>query len=166
MNVLVACVGNVFLGDDGFGPEVARALARRQLPDGVRAADFGIRGLHLAYELLHPHDLVLIVDAVQRGDPPGTLTLIVPSLDGAAAAPAPDAHGMDLGAVFAQVQALGGTLPNLLVLGCEVESTDERMGLRPAVEAAVETAAEMVVEIVARERATWEAQRCGPTATW
>ena len=92
-SILVAGIGNVFLADDGFGVEVARRLAERELPAGVKVADFGIRGMDLAYELQEDYDAAILVDAVPRGQPPGTLFVIEPELD--AAEPALDAHAMD-----------------------------------------------------------------------
>ena len=80
--ILIACIGNIFLGDDGFGVEVARRLMNRQYPEGVQVIDFGIRGMDLAYTLLDDYDTLVLVDAVPRGDPPGTLYLIEPDLTG------------------------------------------------------------------------------------
>ncbi len=65
--VLVAGVGNIFLGDDGFGVEVARQLAGETGPAGVAVADFGIRGVHLAYQLLEGYDALILIDATARG---------------------------------------------------------------------------------------------------
>ena len=79
--VLVAGIGNIFLSDDGFGVEVATRLAARTLPDGVRVEDFGIRGVHLAYELLDGYDALVLIDAVPMGEPPGTLAVIEPEPD-------------------------------------------------------------------------------------
>jgi hydrogenase maturation protease len=76
--ILVAGVGNVFRGDDGFGVAVARRLAHEPLPPGVELRDYGVRGVHLAYELLDGYDLLVLVDAVTRGSPPGTLYVIEP----------------------------------------------------------------------------------------
>ena len=78
--ILVACVGNIFLGDDGFGVEVALALSKRQLPESVSVKDFGIRGFDLAYALLDPWDAVIIVDALPRGEAAGTLYVVEPDL--------------------------------------------------------------------------------------
>ena len=80
--VLVAGIGNIFLADDGFGVEVAQRLRRPALPDGVRVEDFGIRGVHLAYELLDGYDALVLVDAVPMGEPPGTVAVIEPELAG------------------------------------------------------------------------------------
>ncbi|MGH9095362.1 MAG: hydrogenase maturation protease, partial [Acidimicrobiales bacterium] len=101
--VLVAGVGNIFFGDDGFGVEVARRLDPASAPAGVKVADFGIRGVHLAYELLEGYDILILIDAVSRGDPPGTVSVIEhaaeDNMEGGTLA-AMDAHGMDPGAVM------------------------------------------------------------------
>src|SRR5688500_9453041 len=107
--LLVAGVGNLLLGDDGFGVEVARRLATTMLPEGARARDFGIRGVHLAYELLDGVDVLLVADALARGGEPGTLYVFEPDT-GAAAPLEGDAHGMDLPHVFASVRSMGGEL--------------------------------------------------------
>jgi hydrogenase maturation protease len=157
--VLVAGVGNVFLGDDGFGVEVAARLAGEPLPDGVRVADFGIRGVHLAYELLDGYDLLVLVDAAPRGEPPGTLSLLEVDPDGqgaqalAAAAqegesPLVDAHGLEPASVLALLGVLGGRVGRTLVVACEPADTSEGMGLSPPVSAAVDGAVAMVRELV------------------
>jgi hydrogenase maturation protease len=115
--VLVAGIGNVFLGDDGFGVALAARLARRELPAGVEVVDFGIRGMDLAYALLEDYAAAVLLDATPRGQPPGTLYLIKPDLELEPAAP--EAHGMDPVKVLALARALGGTPPRTLVLGCE-----------------------------------------------
>ncbi|MFS4105676.1 hydrogenase maturation protease [Streptomyces sp. NPDC004690] len=144
--LLVAGVGNIFLADDAFGPEVLRALQDRPLPPEVRVRDFGIRGLDLAYELLTGYDAAVLVDAAPRGHRPGTLSLIEPDLpDGADCAP-PEAHGMDPAKVLALAARLGdGPLPRVLVLACEPETVprgdeDIMPGLSAPVRAAVEHA--------------------------
>lgn len=147
--VLVAGIGNIFFGDDGFGVEVARRLAGAPPPD-ARVADFGIRALHLAYELLEPLDLFVAVDCMPRGGAPGTLYVIEAETDGAAAAAVADAHGMNLPVVFAAVRELGGRMPRTLVIGCEPASTEPALGLSPAVAAAIPAATELVREVVAR----------------
>ena len=145
--VLVAGVGNIFFGDDGFGPEVLRGVATRSLPPGVRAVDFGIRGTHLAYELLDGWGALLLVDAVPGRGEPGALRAFEVGPDSVPVAPL-DAHSMDPGAVFGSLRALGGTLPRTVVLGCQVANTGEGIGLSPRVEAAVGPAVGMVFEIV------------------
>ncbi|HEY0840525.1 MAG TPA: hydrogenase maturation protease [Vulgatibacter sp.] len=146
---LVAGVGNVFLGDDGFGPEAARRLAARGAPEGVRVEDFGIRGVHLAFDLLDPPDLLLILDVVSKGVEPGTLFVIEPDLEGPM--PVADHHSMDVHAVFASVRSMGGRLPSIRIVGCQPADLGERMGLSPPVEGAIEPALDLVHKIL-RER--------------
>jgi hydrogenase maturation protease len=151
--VLVAGVGNIFCGDDGFGVEVVRRLAGRPLPAGVRVADFGIRGLHLAFELLEkPDDTTILVDLAPRGGLPGTVYLIEPDLEtlGAVGGPA-DAHDMTPEAVFGLLRSLGGTPRRVLLVGCEPLRTEDEMGLSPPVEAAVDEAVTLILEVLARE---------------
>lgn len=155
---LVAGVGNVFFGDDGFGVEVVRRLTRRSLPPGVEVRDTGIRGIHLAFELLDPFDLVVIVDVASRGGEPGSLYVIEPDLDAPAPAAA-DAHSMDLSAVFAAVRAMGGAPSRVRLVGCEPSRMDAGMQLSPALQVAVEPAIELVLDVVSRELVV------GPVAT-
>jgi hydrogenase maturation protease len=115
--VLVAGIGNVFLGDDGFGVVLAHRLAERALPAGVDVVDFGIRGMDLAYALHDGYDAVVLLDATPRGDVPGTLYVIEPELDDAHVAL--DAHGMDPVKVLGLARELGGPPPRTLVVGCE-----------------------------------------------
>lgn len=141
MRVLVAGIGNIFFGDDGFGPAVARALDGDEFP-GVKIEDYGIRGLHLAYELVSGYDRAFLIDAVPRGEAPGTLYVIEPdSVDTAAV---PDAHRMDLENVFAFVRVIGGEAPPVTLVGCEPAHVGEAMGLSPRVGASVEPAANLV----------------------
>jgi hydrogenase maturation protease len=148
--VLVAGVGNIFLGDDGFGPEAARRLAARPLPDGVRVVDYGIRGMHLAYDLLEGYDLLVVLDAAPRGGRPGDVVVLEVGEadlgDGDF-----DAHGMEPTSVLASLGSLGGRLPRTLVVGCEPADTAEGMGLSPPVEAAVDGAVQMVTGLLARD---------------
>jgi hydrogenase maturation protease len=155
--VLVAGIGNVFLGDDGFGVEVARQLMREPAPSGVAVADVGIRALHLAYELLEPPDLLVIIDAVSRGEPPGTLYLVDVGA-GAGDAPLGDAHGITVSAVLATLRALGGTPPRTRLVGCEPAFIGEAMELSPAVAASVPRAMAMVRRAI-REESRDEAHR-------
>ena len=146
--VLVAGVGNIFLADDAFGPEVVRALDRRPLPSGVRVRDFGIRGMDLAYELLDGYDTAVLVDAAARGHRPGTLSLIEPDLpDRSTGAAPPEAHGMDPAKVLALAAHLGDEpLPRVLVLACEPEVRprgDE--DIAPGISAPVHDAVERAV---------------------
>ena len=148
--VLVAGVGNIFLGDDGFGPEAARRLAGRRLPEGVRVVDYGIRGMHLAYDLLDGYDALVLVDALPDRGAPGTLHVFEADHETLSAGIGLDAHAMDPAAVFASLAALGGTAPYTVVIGCEVDDVDERMGLSDAVSAAVADAVKAIEEVVER----------------
>jgi hydrogenase maturation protease len=166
---LVAGIGNVFLGDDGFGVEVARRLAGERVPDWAEVADIGIAGVHLAYELLDGYELTILVDATPRGGAPGSVYVIEPSPGPAAAPGSPpgarggfspmDAHGMDPETVLALVGTLGGTLGKVLVVGCEPAEVTDRMGLSAPVAAAVGPAVDLVKELLA------DFGRAGPGAT-
>jgi hydrogenase maturation protease len=147
--ILVAGIGNVFLGDDGFGVEVARRLSGR-LP-GARVVDFGIRGFDLAMALLEPHELVILVDAVRRGGAPGTLYVLELGEESGPGDFA--AHGMDPAQVLRNVRAMGGSPGRVLLVGCEAESFAEMGRLSPAVEAAVEGAIDLVKTLLKREAA-------------
>ncbi len=151
---LVAGIGNIFLGDDAFGVEVVRRLRAEALPQDVRVADFGIRSLHLAYELLDGrYDLTILIDLLPRGGTPGTLYVMEPDLDEVHAPPAADAHTMSPASIFSALRALGGTPGRVLIVGCEPASLEEGAPLSPHVEAAVETAASMVRDLLVHKRA-------------
>ena len=154
--ILVAGIGNIFLGDDGFGVEVVRRLASRPLPAGVRVADFGIRGLHLAFELLeHPEDTTILGDVTPRAGEPGTVYLIEPDLETLAGPAGPaDAHDMTPAAVFGLLRSLGGTPGRVLIVGCEPLSTEEEMGLSPPVAEAVDEAVALILDVLQREEAS------------
>ena len=149
--VLVAGIGNLFCGDDGFGPEVVRRLAASgTLPAEVRAVDYGIRGMHLAYDLLDGYDALVIVDLVPEGDTPGAVA-VVEGGDGDHGHGDFDPHGMAPVAVLASLADLGGRLPPTYVVGCRPQDVGERIGLSPEVEAAVPRAMD-AVRAVLRER--------------
>jgi hydrogenase maturation protease len=150
--LLVAGVGNVFLGDDGFGVEVARRLLARPLPAGVRVADFGIRGFDLACALVDGWGGVVLVDAVQRGGSPGTLYVIEPEVPAEAGVAALEAHGLNPARVLGLARALGEVCPWLRLVGCEpltLGSEEEPlMELSPVVAAAVDEAVGLVEALV------------------
>jgi hydrogenase maturation protease len=156
--ILVAGVGNIFLGDDAFGVEVAQRLARRTLPPEVRVVDFGIRGLDLTYALLDGYEAVILVDAAPRGEPPGTLYLLEPSRGGAPAAEQAgqliEPHSMDPVKVLRLAAAMGGQVERLLLVGCEptplAEADDMQMGMSEPVRAAVEEAVPLIEDLVTR----------------
>jgi hydrogenase maturation protease len=154
MKVLIACVGNIFLGDDGFGVEVALSLSKRQLPEGVSVKDYGIRGFDLAYALLDPWDLVIMVDALSRGEAAGTLYVIEPELNGPASAEtALNPHGMDPVRVLSLAASMGTISAKVLVVGCEPhdfgDELEGRMGLSSPIEGVVEAASDMILDLVA-----------------
>ncbi|HVV86473.1 MAG TPA: hydrogenase maturation protease [Kofleriaceae bacterium] len=144
--VLVAGIGNIFFGDDGFGVEVARRLADAP-PAGARVADFGIRALHLAYDLLAPIELCIVADCMPRGDRPGTLYVLEPDVE-AEPAEVGAGHGLSLPAVFSAVRQLGGRPPRTLVVGCEPEDTGPGIGLSDRVSAAVPHAIDLIHRLV------------------
>jgi len=155
--ILVAGIGNIFLGDDGFGSEVVRNAEIAQDDPSVRVIDYGIRGMHLAYDLLEEWDTLVLVDAVPSRGSPGTLHVFqadcqedpAADLESGSAAPAVDGHSMDPAAVFASLRALGGSPPYTVVVGCEAGSVEEGIGLTEPVAKAVPRAARAVEEIVA-----------------
>jgi hydrogenase maturation protease len=153
--LLIAGIGNMFLGDDAFGVEVVRRLAERVLPPGVEVADFGIRGMDLVYALGNGWQGVILVDAMRRGEPPGTLVVLEPELP-APGVSVPDAHAMDPVAVLAAARSQGMMPKRVLVVGCEPalvpelqDGDDMVTDLSPEVEAAVEVAVERIVELAA-----------------
>ena len=173
--MLVAGVGNIFLGDDGFGVEVARRLAEADLPSWVQVADYGISGMHLAYDLADGYDSAILVDTAQRGGEPGTLTVIEAAPGGAPAKPgeaaqqgeagqpdhrAPagggiaetrlfDAHGMQPDVVLGVLDMLGDRSARVLVVGCEPASLDYGMELSEPVAKAVDAAIGVVMDLIA-----------------
>ena len=152
-HVLVACVGNVFRSDDGFGSAVAVALGGRERPEGVRVVDYGIRSLHLLYDLMDGVDVLVLVDTVGSVDgPPGSLVVLEPSLPRAtpdSGSPAFDPHDLPPGGTLALLSTYDVAVGRVLVVGCVPESLDDGLGLSPTVEAAVETAADLVLRTVA-----------------
>jgi len=149
-SILVAGIGNIFMGDDAFGVEVVRRMRSRPLPAEVEVVDFGIRGLALTYALLDRYDAAVLVDTAPRGGAPGTLYVIEPEAAGLPALPA--FHDLDPAHVLQTVRAMNGRCRRILLVGCEPESfgdeLDGRMGLSPPVAAAVDRAMEKVVSLL------------------
>lgn len=158
--MLIAGLGNIFLGDDGFGPEVARRLATQSLPAWARVADYGISGMHLAYDLANGYDTAILIDAAPRGDEPGTVTVLAVETEhrrDLAAAQGPlgasrlfDAHGMQPDVVLGVLEMLGAAgSARIFVVGCEPASIDYGMELSEPVAKAVDEAVRVVLDLVA-----------------
>jgi hydrogenase maturation protease len=145
--ILVAGIGNIFLGDDGFGSEVARRLMSQTLPAEVRVTDYGIRGMHLAYDLLDGYAALVLIDALPGRGQPGDLTLLEVGPDDLGTGEI-DAHGMDPVAVLASLGTLGGKLPRTFVVGCQPLDVGDGIGLTAPVATAVEPAVQMVCRLV------------------
>ncbi len=147
--LLIACIGNIFLGDDAFGVEVAQKLAAVDLPEGVVVIDFGIRGIDLTYSLMSGYESVILVDASPRGGLPGTLYVIEPDVDDSAAPEDAgtllDAHGMDPVKVLKLAKTLGGEVGRLLLVACEPETSADLEDIVPGLSAPVQKA---VVEAI------------------
>lgn len=147
--ILVAGLGNIFLGDDGFGSEVARRLARKPWPPGVTIGDFGVRSFDLQCALQAGHDAAILIDVTRQGGPPGTLYWIDPNITSTTPR-AFDPHAMDPARTLELVAGLG-ELPRLRVLGCEPEALDEDafgLPLSAAVERAIPEAVSMIENLI------------------
>jgi hydrogenase maturation protease len=156
-SILVAGIGNIFLGDDAFGCEVVKRLSERTWPDNVRIVDFGIRGFDLAYGLLDGYDVTIFVDATPRGEEPGTLYTIEPDLNEIESLNGQEAivetHGMNPMKVLQMVKSMGGQFKRIILVGCEPATfgpEEGQMGLSAPVEAAVDQAVIVVESLVAK----------------
>ncbi len=159
-SILIAGIGNVFLGDDGFGVEVAQRLTEVELPRWARVGDYGTSGMQLAFDLLDGYATTILIDAVPRGERPGTLCVLEidaqnrreqPENDGPADVPNFDAHGINPQAVLDLLGLLGGDVGRVLVLGCEPTDVGERLGLSDPVRAAVPDAVRKIEELAREE---------------
>ncbi len=167
-SILIAGIGNIFLGDDAFGVEVVQRLAGRKLPERVKAIDFGIRGFDLAYALLDGSDVTILVDACPRGGTPGSLYVIEPDLKSLDAPGAQqtsvDAHSMNPMNVIRMAKSMGGELKKILLVGCEPATLgpeEGQMGLSEPVAAVVEQAAKLVESLVEKIRnGEWPEEGC------
>ena len=152
--ILVAGIGNIFFGDDAFGCEVARELAQRKLPRGVRVTDFGIRSYDLAYAIMDNYDATILIDATPRGSPPGTIYLIESDLNELDQSPdeVVNAHSMNPVRVLQMVRSLGGKPRAFYVVGCEpavLEPEEGHLGLSEPVQGAIAPAVEMIEKLIA-----------------
>ncbi|HEY4017756.1 MAG TPA: hydrogenase maturation protease [Pseudonocardiaceae bacterium] len=158
MRILIAGIGNMFLADDAFGVELAQRLDTHEFPDGVTVADYGISGMHLAYDLLTGYDTTILLDATPRGDKPGTVTVL--ELDAEhpfqGSQQAVDAHGMQPDAVIELLTLLGGKPGRMILVGCEPAEITDRIGLSIPVSAALDGAARAVIDLVDHELAVRE----------
>jgi hydrogenase maturation protease len=159
LKILVAGIGNIFLGDDGFGVEVANRLASRNFAEGVRITDYGIRGLDLAYALMDGPETTILIDACPRDAAPGTLYVLEPDLsvfdspDSPQSHVAVDAHSMNPLAVLGMAKSMGAPLQRILLVGCQPETLgpeEGQMGLSAVVQAAIEPAVQLTESLVAR----------------
>jgi hydrogenase maturation protease len=153
MRILIAGIGNIFLGDDGFGCEVAHRLTVRGVPDGVTVADFGVRSYDLAFALTDNFDAVILVDAVGRGSSPGTLYLIEPRVEdpGRPENESLEAHTMDPVAVIHMARCLGNVCGKLFLVGCEAAvcgNDENQMGLSAVVREVLPEAVAMIDSLV------------------
>ena len=164
--VLVAGIGNIFLGDDGFGSEVVRHLqaADQPLPTEVRVVDYGIRGLHLCYDLLDGYAALILLDALPTGGRPGEVTVLAVGAEDLASSDAGyDPHGMNPAAVLAGLPVLGGTLPPTYVVGAQPMELGDGIGLSEPLHRAVPVAAVAVRELLTER--PWAARAADQQAT-
>jgi len=152
-HTLIAGVGNIFFGDDGFGVEVAKRLAEHDLPPGVTVADYGISGMHLAYDLCDVYDRAILIDATPRGGTPGTIYVLEPEQPADADPGEVDtalfnAHGMQPDVVLGMLGMLGGKTGQTLIVGCEPATSGPGIGLSAPVAAAVDDAVRKVLELI------------------
>jgi hydrogenase maturation protease len=155
--ILIAGIGNIFLGDDAFGVEVVRRLSTRELPRNVRVTDFGIRGYDLAYALLDGYDTTILVDACPRGEPAGTLYVIEPDVTDLASSDdkqsAVEGHSMNPMNVLRLATSMGGPLKQVLLIGCEPSTfgpEEGQMGLSEPIEASVDQAVKLVESLIVK----------------
>jgi len=156
--VLIACVGNIFCGDDGFGVEVAKRLAGVELPEDVKLVDYGTGGMHLAYDMADGYETTILVDAAPRDQEPGTVSVIevdpadhpnpAAALGALQGSMLFDGHGMQPDVVFGILGMLGEKAGRIVVVGCEPASVDYGIELSEPVAAAVDEAARIVLELV------------------
>ena len=169
---LVACIGNIFLGDDGFGPAVARALREMDVPANVKVVDYGIRGIDLSYALIDPYRAVVFVDAIVRKGRPGTIYVLQP-VDASSVAVEPqalDPHSMEPARLLALARLIGEVVSEIYIVGCEPSDFGDelvgRMGLSETVADAIPEAAHAVLELIGRIAAAPENQASSAAFTF
>ncbi len=157
LRVLVAGVGNVLNGDDGFGVAVVQRLCRYQMPEGVDVTETGIGGIHLVHELMSGYDALLVVDAVNRNKPPGTVMVIKAEVTDVTALPTHERHDMLADMHLATPEralmvagALGVLPERTFIIGCQPAETETlRQEMTPQVSAAVEVAVTEILRCLA-----------------
>ena len=154
--ILIAGIGNIFLGDDAFGCEVVKELQQRSWPENVRVEDFGIRGFDLAYAVLDGYDITIFVDAIARGEPPGTLYTIEPEVNDleTLGVGVLETHSINPLSVLQIVKTMGGSFKTILMVGCEPATfggEEGLMGLSKEVQRAVPAAAKLVESLINKQ---------------
>jgi hydrogenase maturation protease len=147
--ILVAGLGNIFLGDDAFGVEVVRRLSQMNVPEHVRLMDVGVCSVHLAYELRErAYETVILIDVVSTGDPAGTISVLQPESDGAAGPRVQEGHGVEPHEIAALVRQLGGKVPRMMIVACQPSRIGPDAGLSEPVAAAVDGAVQTVMRLL------------------
>jgi len=152
--ILIAGIGNIFLGDDAFGCEVVKELQQRSWPENVRVEDFGIRGFDLAYAVLDGYDITIFVDAIARGESAGTLYTIELNDLEALGAGVLETHSINPLSVLQMVKTMGGSFKKILLVGCEPATFGDEegvMGLSNEVQAAVPAAAKLIESLINKQ---------------
>lgn len=159
MNVLIAGVGNVLRGDDGFGVALAQHLLQsNSFPPHVTVVEFGIAGVRLVQELLSGYDALIVLDSVDRNTRAGTVHVLEPTVPQIADLPLEqrrdflsDMHYTNPARALILAKALGILPPRVLIVGCQPETCDElRLTLSPVVEAALPAAAIELERVIAQ----------------
>jgi hydrogenase maturation protease len=157
--ILVAGLGNIFLGDDAFGVEVVRRLSQMNVPEHVRLMDVGVRSVHLAYELRErAYETVILIDVVSTGDPAGTISVLQPESDGAAGPRVQEGHGVGPHEIAALVRQLGGKVPRMMIVACQPSRIGPEAGLSEPVAAAVDGAVQTVMRLLPSDVGAMPAQ--------
>lgn len=148
-NILIACLGNIFYGDDAFGVEVAKSLAAKDLPENVKLIDFGIRGIDLAFELINDYELVVLVDTIKIGADAGSVFVFEPRMSGAESGNF--AHDLTPTKAMHIAARLKTKPKKMLLVGCEPVNLEFNDEMSAEIEKAVAIAVEKILEIIETE---------------
>ncbi|MCB2223247.1 MAG: HyaD/HybD family hydrogenase maturation endopeptidase [Actinobacteria bacterium] len=146
---VVLGVGNVLNRDEGLGVHALRLLEGR-LPDGgpVEAIDGGVLGLNLL-PLVEECERLLVLDAVDRGAPPGTLVEMdrdeIPLFAGVKMSQ----HQITMQEVLGLAQVRGKLPPVLRLVGLQPEDLSIGIEMSVAIEAALPQVVDRAAEVVA-----------------